>query len=122
MFQSPEGSYFVSDIQDYIEFAIKQHKTLTTIPPIQVYINIINNRLLFKIKDGYKIELQAPKKMKLFGSTNKIVDKKKNGEKVLSLEVVDVVLVQCNLVDNQYQGKSEVLYTSTINKFLFVKC
>ena len=60
--------------------------------------------------------------MKLFGSTNKIVDKKKNGEKVLSLEVVDVVLVQCNLVENQYQGKSEVLYTFTINKFLFVKC
>ena len=48
--------------------------------------------------------------MKLFGSTKKTVDKAKNREKVPSLEVVEVVLVQCNLVDNQYQQKSEVLY------------
>ena len=54
--------------------------------------------------------------MKLFGSTKKLIDKTKNGEKVISLEVVEVVLVQCNLVDNQYQQKSEVLYTFTPNK------
>ena len=51
--------------------------------------------------------------MKLFGSTKKLVDKTKNGEKVPSLEVVEVVLVQCNLVDNQHQQKSEELYTFT---------
>ena len=65
---------------------------------------------MFKIKDGYKLELQTPETMKLFGSTKKLIDKTKNGEKVPSLEVVEVVLVQCNLVDNQYQQKSEVLY------------
>ena len=48
--------------------------------------------------------------MKLFGSTKKTVDKAKNREKVPSLEVVELVLVQCNLVDNQYQQKSEVFY------------
>ena len=54
--------------------------------------------------------------MKLFDSTIKLIEKTKNGEKVPSLEVVEVVLVQCNLVDNQYQQKSEVLYTFTPNK------
>ena len=54
--------------------------------------------------------------MKLFGSTKKLIDKTKNGEKAASLEVVDVVLVQCSLVDNQYQQKSEVLYIFMPNK------
>ena len=58
---------------------------------------------MFKIKDGYKLELQIPETMKLFGSTKKIIDKTKNGENVSSFEVVEVVLVQCGLVDNQYQ-------------------
>ena len=55
--------------------------------------------------------------MKLFGSTEKIIDKRKNGEIVPRLEVVEVVLVQCNLINNQYQLKSEVLSTFTPNKF-----
>ena len=66
---------------------------------------------MFKIKDRYKIELQTPETMRLFGSTKKLIDKTKNGEKVTSLEVFEVVLVQCNLVDNQYQQKSELFYT-----------
>ena len=114
-FELPNGSYSVSDIQDYIEFIIKKHETLTTIPSIHVYINNINDRLVFKIKDGYKLELQKPETMKLLGSTKKL-GKTKNGEKVPSLEVDEVVLVQCNLVSNQYQQNSEVLYTFTPNK------
>ena len=51
--------------------------------------------------------------MKLIGSTKKVIDKTKNGENVPSLEVVEAVLVQCNLVDNRYQQKSKVLYTFT---------
>ena len=66
---------------------------------------------MFKIKDGYKIELQTPETIKLFGITKRLKDKTKNEENVLSLEVVEVVSVQCNLVDNQYQQKSEVAYT-----------
>ena len=72
---------------------------------------------MFKIKDGYKLELQTPEKMKLFGSTKTLIDKTKNGEKKPSLKVDEVVLVQCNLVDNQYQQNSEVLHTFTTNKF-----
>ena len=72
---------------------------------------------MFKIKDGYKLELQTPETMKLFGSTKKLIGKTKNGENVPSLEVVEVLLVQCNIVDNQYKQKSEVLYTFTLNKF-----
>ena len=54
--------------------------------------------------------------MKFFGSTKKLIDKTKNGEKVRTIELVKVVLVQCNLVDNQYYQKSEILYTFTPNK------
>ena len=87
---------------------MKKHETLTTIPPIHVCINRINNTLVFKIKDGYNLELQMPERVKLFGSTKKSIDKTKNGENLPNLEVVEVVLVQCNLVDNQYQQKFEV--------------
>ena len=69
-----------------------------------------------KIKDGYKLELQALETMKLSGSTKKLINKTKTGENVPSLQVVEVVLIQCNLVENQYQQKSEVLYTFTPSK------
>ena len=65
---------------------------------------------MFKIKDGYKLELQTPEIMNLFGRAKKLIDKRKNGEKVTSFKVVEVVLVQCNLVDNQCQQMSEVLF------------
>ena len=54
----------MSDIHGYIEYFIKNHETLTTIPPSYVYISRINNRLALKIKNGYKLELQMPE-MKL---------------------------------------------------------
>ena len=53
----------------------------------------------------------------MFVSTKQLIGKTKNGENVPSLEVVKVVLVQCNLVDNQYQQKCEVLYAFMPNKF-----
>ena len=65
---------------------------------------------MFKRKDGYELELQMSETMKLFGSTKKIIDKTKNVEKVPSLDVVELVLVQCNLVENLYQQNSEVCY------------
>ena len=74
-----DGSYSLSDIQDYIEYIIKKHNTLTSIPPIHVYIDGINNKLVFKKKDGHKIGLQTPGTMKLFGSTKKVTDETKNG-------------------------------------------
>ena len=71
---------------------------------------------MFKIEDGHKLELQTLGTMKLFGSTKKLIHKSKNGEKVPSLEVVEVALVQYSLVDNQYQERSASLCTFTPNK------
>ena len=65
-FELPDGSYSMSGIQDYIEYIIKKHETLTTSPPIHVYINRSNKRLVLKIKDRYKLELQTPETVKLF--------------------------------------------------------
>ena len=105
----PDGSYSISDIQDYFEFIIKKHETLTENPPIQIYPNKIKNRIIFKVKTGYRLELLSPETMKLLGSTKKDVDKDTNGEDVLKLESVEVVLVDCNLVNNSYQQTSKVL-------------
>ena len=69
-----------------------------------------------KIRDVYKLKLQTLETMKLFGITKKLIDKTKNGEDIASLEVVEVVLVQCNLGDKQFQQNSEVLYIFTPNK------
>ena len=52
-FDLPDGSYLVSDIQDYFEFIIKKHETLTENPPIQIYLNKIKDRIVFKIDTGY---------------------------------------------------------------------
>ena len=81
---------------------LQKHEKLTTVPPIHVYSNRIFNRLVLKTKDGYKLELRTPERIGLFGSTKKLIDKTKNGEKIPSLEVAEVVLVQCNLADNPY--------------------
>ena len=85
-------------------------------PPIQIYPNKIKNRIVFKIKTGYKLELLSPETMKLLGSTKKDVDKDKDGEDVPKLESVEVVLVHCNLVNNSYQQASKVLFTFVPNK------
>ena len=79
-FDLPDGSYSISDIQDFFEFIIKKHETSTKNPPLQIYPNKIKNRLVFNIKTGYKLELLTPEIMKLLGSTKKDADKDKDGE------------------------------------------
>ena len=64
-FELPDGSYLLSHIQEYIKEIINKQETLSTNPPIHVYINRINNRLVFKIRDGYRLELQTSETMKL---------------------------------------------------------
>ena len=56
----------MSDIQNYTKYIIKKHETLPTVPPIYFYINRINDTLVFKVKDGYEVELQTPETMILF--------------------------------------------------------
>ena len=106
----PDGSYFVLDIPDYIKYIIKKYNILTISLVIHGYINWINYRFLFEIKDGCKLELRRPETMILLGIIKKTkIEKTKNVENVPSLEVVEVVLVKFNLVDNQFQLKYEVL-------------
>ena len=68
-FDLPNGSYSTADIQDYFKFIIKKHETLEENPSIQIYANKIKNRVIFKIKTGYKLELLTLETMKLLGST-----------------------------------------------------
>ena len=105
-FDLPDGSCSISDIQDYFEFIIKKHEVLTENPSIQIYPNKIKNRVVSKIKTGYKLELLTLETMRLIGSTKKDVDADKNSENVPKLESVEVVLVHCNLVKNDYQHSS----------------
>ena len=56
-FDLPDGSYSIADIQDHYEFIIKEHETFTENPPVQVYPNKIRNRIVFKVKAGYKLKL-----------------------------------------------------------------
>ena len=94
----PDGSYNISEIQDYIEYIIKKHETIGENAPILIYANKISNRILFKIKTEHKLELLSKETMKLLGSTKDIIDADKNSENVPKLENVEVVLVHCNLV------------------------
>ena len=89
-FDLPDGSYSIDDIQDYFEFIIKKHETLTENPPVQIYPNKIKNRIVFKIKTGYKFELLTPETMTLLGSTKKDVDKYKNSENVPNYNLLNL--------------------------------
>ena len=61
-FNLPNGSYSLSDMQDYFEYIIKKPKTIADNPPVQIYVNKIENRIVFKIKTGYKLELLTENK------------------------------------------------------------
>ena len=115
-FELPDGSYSVSDIQDYFEYILKKHSESVNNPSIRMYINRIENRITFKIKTGYYLELLTPETMKLLGSTESKITNNKNGENVPHLEIVELVLVYCNLVNNDYQQDSRILYTFVSNK------
>ena len=71
----------------------EKHEEFTTSSPSHIYINRNNNRLVFKVKDGHRLELKTPEKMKLFGSTKKQIGEIKHGENILSFEAVEAFLV-----------------------------
>ena len=115
-FELPDGSYSISDIQDYFEYILKKHSESVDNPPIRIYVNRIENRTTFKIKSRYYLELLTPETMKLLGSTESKMIKNKNGENVPHLVVVELVLVHCNLVNNDYQQDSRILYIFVPNE------
>ena len=95
-FELPDGSYSISDIQDYFEYILKKHGEKTADPSTRIYTNKIENRITFKIKTGYYLELLTPETMKLLGSTKSKITK--------------IVSILCNVVNNSYQQNSTVLY------------
>ena len=115
-FELPDGSYSIPDIQGYFEYIIKIHGEKTVNPSIRIYINKIENRITFKIRTGYYLELLTPATMKLLGSTKSKITKDENGENVPYLEITEVVLIHCNVVNNSYQPNSRILYTFVPNK------
>ena len=99
-FGLPDRSYSVSDIQDYFGYILKKHGEDIDKTSVQIYVNKIKNRVTFKIKNGYSFELLTPATMKLLGSTENKATKDKNGENVPHLEITEVVLVHCDIVNN----------------------
>ena len=115
-FDLPDGSYSISDIQDYFEYILKKRGESVDNPSTRIYVNRIENRITFKIEIGYYLELLTPETMKLLGSTESKITKDKNGENVSHLVIFELVLVHCSLVNNDYQQDSRILYTFVPNK------
>ena len=107
-FELPDGSYSISDIQDHFDYILKKH--------IRIYVNKFENRITFKIKNGYYLELLTLETMKLLGRTESKIIKDKNDENVTHLEIFELLLVHCNFVNKGYQRDSRKLYTFVPNK------
>ena len=109
----------ISHIQDYLEYILKKHGekiSKDNKPSVKIYTNKIKNRITFKIKNGYSLEFLTKETIKLLRSTENKITKDKNGEIVPHLEITEVVLFHCNMVTNDYQQDSRVLYTFVPNK------
>ena len=88
-FELPDGSYSVSDIQDYFEYILEKHGEDIDEPSVQIYVNKTENRITFKIENRYSLEVLAPETMKLLGSTENKITKNKNVENVPHLEITE---------------------------------
>ena len=115
-FELPDGSYSIANIQGYFEYILKKHSENVDDPSIKIYVKKIENRVTIKIKNGYYLELLTPETMKLLRSTERKITKDENGEKVPLLEIVELVLIHCNLANSNYQQNSRILYTFVPNK------
>ena len=69
-----DGLYNIPAIQSYLEYIIKKYETIADTAPILIYANNVINRIVFKIKTGYKLELLSKETMKILGSTSNITD------------------------------------------------
>ena len=114
-FDLPDGLYNIPEIQDYFKYKTKKHETITDTAPILIYANNITDRIVFKIKTGYKLELLSKETMKLLGRTRDTIDADTISENVPRLENAEVVFVHCNLVNNSYEQHSRVLFTFVPN-------
>ena len=115
-FELPDGLYSVSYNQGDLSYTTKKHQTVTNNPLIRIYVNKIENRITFKIKTVYCGKRLTSKTMKLLGRTKRKITKDKNSENMTHLEITKVVLFHCNIVNNDCQQDSRVLYTLVPNK------
>ena len=115
-FELPDGSYSISDIQDYFEYILKKHSESVDNPPVEIFVSRNEKWITFKIKNGYYRELLTPETVKLLGSTESKITGEKNSENVPHLEFVELVLIHCNIVDDSYQQNSRILFTFVPNK------
>ena len=115
-FELPDRSYSVSGIQDYFEYISKKHGTVTDNPSIMIYVNKIENRIEFKTKIGHYLEFLSPETIKLLGSTKSKIAKDEDGGNKPYLEITEVALIHCYVVNNDYQQDSRILYTFVPNK------
>ena len=115
-----DGTYSVSNIQDYFEYILKEHGVNIDKLSVRIYVNKIENRITFKTKNGRSIELLTPETMKLLGSTKKIT-RDKNGKNVRYLEITEVVLVHCNIINKIQKSYKRLFQTNRLvvyEKFL----
>ena len=119
-FELPDGSYSVSDIQDHFEYILEKHGQDIDEPSAQIYVNKIEIKVTFNINNGLIsfniLELLTLETMKLLGSTENKITKDKNRENLPHLKVTEVLLVHCNIVNNDYRQNSRVLHTFVSNK------
>ena len=118
-FELPDASYSISDIQDYFEYVLKKHGEKTANPSIRIYINTMQNQIMsnqIKIITGCYLELLTPETITWKYKSK--ISKNENGENVPDLEITEVVLIHCSVVNNKSQKNSRVLYTIVPNKSL----
>ena len=97
-------------------YILKKNNENVDSPSVEIFVNKIENRVTLRIKKGYYLQLLTPETMKLLGRTKSKITKDKNGENNPHLEIVELVLINCNLVNNNYQQNSRILYTFVPNK------
>ena len=105
-----------ADPNSEVEIGLKKHDIVTDNPSIIIYVNTIENRIMFKFKTRYYLHLFTPETMKLLGSPESKITEDKNGENVPDLEMTEIVLILWNTVNCDYQQESTALYTIVPNK------
>ena len=113
IFELPDGPYSVSDIQNYFQYIIKKHGENIDNPSVRKYVNKTENRFISRIKTSFSFELLIFETMKLLGSAEENKDKMVKKCHTLKYQFV---LVYCNIINNDYQQDSRVLYTFVPNK------
>ena len=107
-----DGSYFKLNIEVCFDYIVKNFETESDNVSIRIYVKKIEKRITFKIMTRYYLDLLTPETLKLLGSTKSKVTENKNGENVPHLKITEVVLVHCNIFNNDYQRDLRALHTS----------